>query len=404
MAENKEKEKKKEILKDIILKLHRGLSVDDAKDRFEKEIGAISSIEIAEIEQSLISEGMSPDEIKKFCNVHALLFEDALKKVSAKKEDPSHPVHLFKLENIEIEKITSSLNDLVKNKDTYSIEELKSKIRQLLTNLKQIELHYTRKEQLLFPYLEKYGFFGPSKVMWSKHDDIRGMLKDSFTKIDELNIDEYIINCLNPLIEEVNGMIFKEENILFPVSMEKLSAGDWLEILKESSIVGYAFIEAPEDTAALIQEFKKASREEAEAETENIVFPTGSLSLKELVNMLNTLPADITFVDEFDRVKYFSENKERIFIRTKSVIGRSVQNCHPPHSIDMVEEILKDFKERKKDSANFWINYTGKFVLIRYFAVRDSYGKYLGTLEVTQDITDMKKMDGEKRLLEGVRN
>lgn len=396
------KDKRKEIVKDIILKLHQGLPVEEAKNRFVKEVGSITSSEIAEIEQSLINEGLSPEQIKKFCNVHALLFESALKEATAKEQSPAHPVHLFKLENREIEKITNSLKELIKNRSKYSTDQLKQKIENLLSKLKGIDLHYTRKEQLLFPFLEKYGFVGPSKVMWGKDDEIRNMLKDATMRIGESDIDEKYLNiCLNPLIEEVEGMIFKEENILFPTSLEKLDVNDWVEILKESDEVGYAFIEKPKDTLVLMGELKKAVIEEPKIKTEEAIsFPTGELRLKELVSLLNILPVDITFIDKDDTVRYFSANKDRIFVRTKAVIGRKVQNCHPPQSVEIVEKILTSFKEGKKDFVDFWINYEGKFIYIRYFAVRDENGGYLGTLEVTQDITDMKKLEGEKRLLD----
>lgn len=396
------KDQRKEIVKDIILKLHQGLSVEEAKNRFVKEVGSITSSEIAEIEQSLINEGLSPDEIKKFCNVHALLFESALKEAAAEEQSPAHPVYLFKLENREIEKLTNSLKELMKNKARYSPFELKQKIKTLLVELTGIDLHYTRKEQLLFPFLEKYGFAGPSKVMWGKDNEIRGMLKEAAKRIGEADLElGYLDTYLNPLIEEVEGMIFKEENILFPTSLEKLNVGDWVEILKESDEVGYVFIEKPKDTMDLVVELKKVMVEEPKIERENVIsLPTGELHLKQLMSILNTLPVDITFIDKNDTVKYFSASQNRIFVRTKAVIGRKVQNCHPPQSVEMVEKILSSFKERKKDFFDFWINLKGKLIYIRYFAVRDENGGYLGTLEVTQDITDIKKLEGEKRLLD----
>jgi hypothetical protein len=183
--------------------------------------------------------------------------------------------------------------------------------------------------------------------------------------------------------------------------LEKLSVGDWVEILKESDEVGYVFIQRPKDTMALIDELKQAVIEEPKVTGDNTVsLPTGDLRLKELMHMLNSLPVDITFIDQDDTVRYFSAGSERIFVRTKAVIGRKVQNCHPPQSVEMVEKILSSFKEKKKDSADFWINLKGRLVYIRYFAVRDQNGRYLGTLEVTQDVTDIRKLEGEKRLLD----
>lgn len=395
------KARMKAVVKDIIMKLHRGATLEESKTRFEQEIGTITSSEIAEIEQSLINDGVSPDEIKKFCNVHALLFESILKKAAADTESPSHPVYLFKLENREIEKLAALLKDIIKNKDRSEVIRFEQSIRQVLEKLRGVDVHYTRKEQLLFPFLERYGFMGPSKVMWGKDNEIRALLKDAFAKIDALPVAEYIKTCLNPLIEEIDGMIFKEENILFPSSLEKLSVQDWVAILKESSDVGYAYIEPPGDTDHLIAELKKTTAEEPKIIEDNLVsLPTGNLTLKELLNVLNSLPVDVTFVDKDDRVGYFTDNKERIFVRTKSVIGREVRNCHPPQSKDKVEQILAAFKTGQRSYADFWINFKSKFVYIKFIALRDKTGQYLGTLEVTQDVTGIRKLQGEKRLLD----
>ncbi|MEE9459354.1 MAG: DUF438 domain-containing protein [Candidatus Bathyarchaeia archaeon] len=404
MADLLGKDQKKRIMKEIITELHKGLSVEEAKDRFEREIGTITSTEIAEVEQSLIDEGLSPDEIKKFCNVHALLFKSTLEKSTVKEKSPAHPIFLFELENREIEKVTGKIREIKNNVGTYELDSLKKELNALFNELKNIEIHYVRKEQLLFPYLEKYGFHGPSKVMWGKDNEIRDLLKNSFEEIKKISgkqeLDKYFKTNLDPLIEEVEGMIFKEETILFPTSLEKLAVDDWVEILKESDDVGYVFIEKPKEAASLIQELKGAVTDEPSIKDNMITFPTGKLEVNELMKILDKLPVDITFVDKDDRVKYFSNNKDRIFVRTRSVLGRSVQNCHPPQSVNVVEEIVTSFKEGKRDSVDFWINLNEKIVYIRYYAVRNDEGNYLGTLEVTQDITDVKKLEGEKKLLD----
>lgn len=401
MTEIPNKQKKKEIMKDIIRKLHQGLTIEEAKERFEKEIGTASSIEIAEMEQALINEGLSPEEIKKFCNVHALLFQSSLEKSIIKETSPSHPVYLFKLENREIEKIADSLKKLKEEREE-EFPRTKRKLNDLLNELRGIEIHYARKELVLFPFLEKQGFTGPSKVMWGKDTEVRDLLKKAISSVEDIkdikDLELYSKNSLDPLIEEVTGMIFKEENILFPTCLEKLSANDWVEVLKESDKIGYVFVEKSKETGALIKDLKSALLEEPVFEDNEISLPTGKLRLKELMSILNTLPVDITFVDNEDKVRYFSDSKKRIFLRTKSVIGIKVQNCHPPQSLEAVEKILKSFKEGKKDTVDFWINQEGKFVYIRYFAVRDEGGSYLGTLEVSQDLTEIKKLEGEKRL------
>jgi len=402
MIEGKSGNKKKEILRDIIINLHSGTPVEEAKERFLKEVGNISSTEIAELEQGLLEEGLSVDEIKKFCNVHALLFESALRKDIAKEESPTHPVYLFKQENREIEKLALRLEDL--KRGDYTIDLFKKELKGLLEILHDVDIHYTRKEQVLFPFLERHEFFGPSQVMWGKDDDIRGMLKEALSRVDGLQDGESVAGLIKAnielLVEEVRGMIFKEEQILFPAALEKLTVDEWAEVFRSSEEVGYCYIEKPVEDKLLSEQLKKSYREEPlVTDSENIVLPTGSLSLKELELIFNRLPVDITFVDKDDRVKYFSDNPDRIFVRTKSVIGRKVQNCHPPQSVEIVEKILDSFKNGSRDNADFWINMEDRILFIRYFALRDREGNYLGTLEVTQDITDIRKLEGEKTLL-----
>lgn len=396
------KQAKKEILKDIILKLHSGLTPEKAKDRFEKEVGTISSTEIADLEQSLINEGLSPEEIKKFCNVHALIFQSALEKAPSGELFASHPIHLFKLENREIEKLTAALKGISEEKG--NLPAVNSKLKETLLKLRGIDTHYNRKEQLLFPFLEKQGFMGPSKVMWGKDNEVRDLLKSALAGIDgignQAELQDYAMKSLNPLIEEIEGMIFKEENILFPTSLEKLAPADWVAILQESDDIGYVFIERPAETQALVKDLQQALSEEPVWQDGAISLPSGAIKLNELMALLNTLPVDLTFVDKDDTVRYFSEGRDRIFIRTRAVIGRKVQNCHPPQSVDVVERILTSFKNGSKDVYDFWINYQGKLIYIRYFAMRDKQRNYLGTLEVTQDITSIKNLEGERRLID----
>ncbi len=404
MGGNTGENAKKEVMKDIILKLHQGLSAEAAKERFEAEVGNISSTEIAEIEQELINEGLSPEEIKKFCNVHALIFQSALEKSASEETFPSHPVYLFRQENREIEKLVDSVRSFVEKREEDEFPAFKEKLKEMLLTLRGIDTHYERKEQLLFPFLEKQGFFGPSKVMWGKDNEVRDLLKTARQGIDQLSgwkeLADYNQQALEPLLEEVLGMIFKEENILFPTSLEKLSAGDWVDILRESDDIGYVYIEKPEETGALMKELKTVLLEEPVFRDNAVSFATGTLSLNELMYLLNTLPVDLTYVDSEDRVKYFSDSRDRVFRRKRSVIGRNVENCHPPQSLEVVQKIIASFKEGKRDRYEFWLTVKEKFLYVQFFAVRDKEGHYLGTLEVAQDITEIRKLEGEKRLLD----
>ena len=387
--------RKRKVVADIITRLHHGLSVEEAKTEILRDVGKLSSSEITEIEQGLIDEGVSANEIAIFCNVHALLFESALEREVASPDAPSHPVNLLKRENREIERVLKGLRESAASGDKAAVEAGIERLRGVIG-------HYSMKENALFPYLEKHGFPGPSKVMWSKHNEVREMMKkasDSSQRTPDL---------LKLLVDEVEGMIFKEENILFPACLERISPPEWVEIFKACDEIGFSFLSGVGLHSTLAEaESHKPAKPEAEdlprtqrrAQSEEIAMPTGRFSADELAAVLNALPVDITFVDAADKVKYFSQSKDRIFVRSTSVLGRSVQNCHPPQSLKKVIEILESFRNGSRDHADFWIQTRGKFVHIRYFAVRDPRGAYLGTLEVTQDVTGIRELSGQRRLL-----
>ena len=377
---------RKRILKAILVELHKGLPLEEAKKKFLSEIGTVTSKEIFELEQSLLEDGVPPEEIKKFCNVHALLFDSSLEKSMADPADPRHPVALFKAENAEIKRRVDSAKALLPGlKDGKGADWVKN----IFEELRDVVKHYERKEQLLFPYLEKAGFYGPSKVMWGKHDEVRGLLKKVLAASDA----EFPAAAA-ALLEEIDGMIFKEESILFPTALEKLKPADWAEIFRESAQAGYIFIDPPEGLAEALD----IAQNTGSLDGALVTLPSGSLSLTDLAALLNALPVDLTFVDTDDTVRYFSEGKDRVFLRARSIIGRKVQNCHPPQSLGAVQKIVDAFRAGTKNSEEFWINMKGRVIHIRYFALRDAGGKYLGSLEVTQDITDIQKIKGEKRL------
>jgi uncharacterized protein len=379
-------EKKRTLVAEIIRRLHDGLSVQEAKERIQKEVGKLTSSEITQIEQSLIDEGVSPDEIRRFCNVHALLFDEALEKAVSTPEGDAHPLTLLAKENRRIE-------DLVKEVKAARAAGDAAALRAALGHLQGVDRHYAIKEHALFPSLEKHGFPGPSKVMWSKHDEVRALLKKALASTPPS------AEVLDTLVSEIEGMVYKEENILFPAALERIAGPEWVDILAACDEIGFAFIKGA-GLHATILESERLEEQAASLGAGEIVLPTGRLALGELRAMLDVLPVDITFVDADDRVRYFSESKDRIFVRARSVIGRDVHNCHPPQSVHKVKAIIGDFRAGKRDHADFWITLHGKFIYIRYFAVRDAEGKYLGTLEVTQDLTAIKALSGERRLLD----
>jgi uncharacterized protein len=387
-------QKKRKLVAGIIRDLHAGLSAEEAKKRVEREVGTLTSGEVTTIEQSLIDEGVSPDEIKRFCNVHALIFESSLEQAVASEDSPSHPLALLRAENRTIEGIVAELRAATR---AGAVSEAGT--RAALARIRGVDRHYTLKENAVFPYLEKHGFMGPSQVMWGKHNEVRQLLRDAekAAAAGAGAIEAARKDVFETLAAEVEGMIFKEENILFPACLEKLEPAEWVKVLESFREIGLPFVKPP----ALDDSLAELSLLKAEAVEAGVVaLPSGKVSLTELAAFLDVLPVDISFVDAADTVRYFNQTKDRIFPRAVSVIGRNVRNCHPPQSVGKVVEILESFRKGDRDSADFWIDLHGRLVAIRYFAVRDAFGKYLGCLEVSQDLTWPRGLSGQRRLLD----
>ena len=238
--------------------------------------------------------------------------------------------------------------------------------------------------------------------MWMEHDTIREIEKNLFELVDkyeDMNFQDFVgqLDAVSLSLADMLSSHFQKENsILYTAALRVIEENEWSEIRREFDEIGYCcFTPEPARVA-----FGDTETQVSEAETgDAISFETGTLSRKELEAVLNTLPVDITFVNKDDRVGYFNQAKDRIFVRSKAIIGREVRQCHPETSIHVVNQILKDLKSGAKDSAEFWINLEGRLIYIQYFTVRGDDGEYLGCLEVSRDITDIKKIEGEKRLL-----
>jgi DUF438 domain-containing protein len=392
-----------EILKDIIRELHRGGSVEEQKRRFAELIKDVSAAEISEMEQKLIEEGLPEEEVKRLCDVHVRVFKESLEKTAPVSSLPGHPLHTLMAENRALEGLLAKWNgslDRVGFRDGgKSLERLKDEIQGTWEKLIEVEKHYLKKENQLFPLLEAKGVSGPSKVMWAIHDDIRVQLRE-FRQLLGENRPEEVVSLGRRLSEAMTEMIYKEEKILFPLSQERLDERDWVAVKKGEEDIGYAWVTPgqewkPAEKAGLSPEGASAS-----SPTSGLDLDTGRLTSEQVNLLLRHLPLDVTFVDENDIVRYYSAAKERIFPRSPGVIGRKVQNCHPPSSVQVVNRILESFRAGRRDVAEFWIEPGGRLIHIRYFAVRDEAGRYKGCLEVSQDITALRALRGEKRLLD----
>jgi DUF438 domain-containing protein len=396
-------EYRQKVIRDLLTQLHQGKPAEDVKAQFKAAFDGISAQEIAQAENELIAGGLPPEEIRGLCDIHASVFEGSIEEIHRPADPaqiPGHPVQTLKAEN---EALTRLIEDAIRPRlKEYRENTANGRLQALqkaFEPMMQLHLHYLKKENLLFPYLERHGITAPPKVMWGVDDDIRAVVKEVLRLMSEAGSDaQSIIHLAESAMTKASEMIIKEENILLPMALETLTQEEWEKIAKESGDVGYCLIPVPPVFRPDVPAEEERSIPE-DVPSAMVVLPTGQFGPEELSAMLDALPVDITFVDKDDTVKYFSQGSERIFPRTKAIIGRKVINCHPPASMHIVEKILADFKAGKKNHEDFWLSVGEKFILIRYYAVHSQQGEYLGTLEVTQDIGPIRKITGEKRLV-----
>jgi hypothetical protein len=392
---------RKSKLKELILKLHEGVEADKIKEELKDSLRQIPYGEVVEVEQELIEEGLPEDEILRLCDIHSEVLEGHVDLTAMKIVPPGHPVDVMRQENIELRKVIEKAKKIIasfneKDPDKKQLLELEGLFNAML----DVDKHYLRKEYLIFPFLEQKGITGPPKVMWGKHDEIRSLLKGSIEILQTPDIEpeEIVASAeliLSPALNGVDDMIGKEEEILLPMCLDQLTEADWYQVHQQTLEIGFCLYDPPYDWKPDNIE----TDEKQEVSQDHMQLPTGSFKTEELLAVLNTLPVDMTFVDKDDKVKYFSQNKDRIFQRNRAIINRDVRHCHPPGSTHIVDKILQDFKSGKQDHAPFWIQMGEKFIHIEYFALRNEKGEYLGTLEVSQDLTGYRKLEGEQRIL-----
>jgi DUF438 domain-containing protein len=392
-------------LKELILKLHTGESPDRVQQELVETLGTIPYGEVVEVEQELLEEGLPQEEVLKLCDIHSAVLEGNVDLSAAKSIPEGHPMDILVQENKALAAVIAQAKAQLASLDQTGEAQLQAAVLDLIAHFNQlmdVDKHYQRKEYLLFPYLEQTGVTGPPKVMWGKHDEIRDLLKGSLEVLHTLGItkEELLASAeivLGPAVQGVADMIVKEEEILFPMLMDALSDADWYEIQKQSLEIGYCLYDPPAEWAP--PGTKAGDLEAIQPQDGRIQLPSGSLSVQDLLAILNTLPVDITFVGSDDKVKYFSQSGERVFQRSRAILNRDVRHCHPPASAHIVDKILEDFRSGRQTRAPFWINLGGRMIHIEYFALRDEGGEYLGTLEVSQDLTGYRALEGEQRIL-----
>lgn len=403
--------RRKEQLKVALKKLHDGTPLDEVKAEFRDVLQNASAGEIAQIEQALIQEGLPVEEIQNLCDVHVALFREGLEQEPTTDMLPGHPIYTFRAENELASLVLNEVKGVVVNFKVNPSAEVRASLNEKLRKLMEFEKHYARKENLLFPFLEKTQFSGPSAVMWGIHDDIRRGWKSMLALLESpvlanagmaADLDKTFTILENAMRE----MFYKEDKILFPTALERLTQSDWEKIYSQEDEIGFCYLTRGNEWPGVGSaesdgdELKFKEKQEKDTNMADIPLKVGALSPEQISLLLTHLPVDITFVDENDSVLFYSDTKERIFRRTPAIIGRKVQNCHPPASVDKVIKIVEDFRSGKRDVAEFWIQMDGKFIHIAYYAVHDEQGAYRGTIEVSQNLTHLREIQGEKRLLE----
>ncbi|GAB1414672.1 DUF438 domain-containing protein [Paludibacter sp.] len=396
---------RKKTLKELILKLHAGESEEEVRQQLLRNLSSIPYGEVVEVEQELISEGLPEEEVLRLCDMHSAVLEGRIDLSEMMDIPEGHPIDVMLNENKELRKVAEQILEILEDieydkPDDVSKEILK--LRGLFNNLYDADKLYQRKEYLIFPYLEKAGITGPPKVMWGKHDEIRELIKGGIEvlQVPDISRDDLLISAdivLKPAVRQVVEMGTKESEILFPMAMDTLNEAEWYEIKKQSIEIGYCLYDPPKEwrpdwaTESTLAELNKSG--------EHVQLPSGGFSVEELMAILNTVPLDMTFVDKDDKVKYFTQGTERIFQRNRAILNRDVRHCHPPASAHIVDKIIDDFKTGNASRAPFWISKGGKMVHIEYFALRNEKGEYLGTLEVSHDVTVYRELEGEQRIL-----
>lgn len=398
---------KKERLKELILKLHEGDSPELVKQQLKESLGSIPYGDVVEVEQELLNEGLPQEEVLKLCDIHGSVLHGNVDLSNIKIVEEGHPVDVFRQENKEVSKVGEQARNMLNSLNRIEDEEFKAflmGLQALFNQLMDIDKHYQRKEYLVFPYLEKNEITGVPKVMWGKQDEIREHLKAcihilNMDNLQKKDLAESLELIFLPTLQEVLDMVQKENEILFPMCLDVITTEEWYAIHKQTMEFGFCPYDPQTDWKPEgLEEFEDKDSSSLNADG-NIQLPSGSFTAQEIMAILNTVPVDMTFVDKNDKVKYFTQGKERVFMRNRSIINRDVRLCHPPGSTHIVDKILDDFKTGKATHAPFWIQMKGQFIKIEYFALHDENGEYLGTLEVSQDLSENRALEGERRIL-----
>jgi len=403
-----DKEKIQKIV-DIKLDYLKGkISLEVAKKKMKDSFDKVTAQEFAVCEQYLEKHGISDDVLAEKMEEILEIFDGIL--VSNKLDLPlGHPIRTYLDEVEAIRRVLKEIRDMVKRKF------IKNQWAELYEKLGEINIHFSRKQNQLFAALESKGFDKPSKVMWTLDNNIKDIIRKAKECLEKNNNDKFL-SLQDEVVEMVEDMMVKEEEILFPTAMDLLSEEDFIKMRKGDDEIGYCLIEPPLSYGSkeersidkfsnteLLKDLAKVLQKHGLVNTlsngEELDVSQGKLTLDRINLIFKHLNVDLSYVDEHEIVKFYSDTKHRIFPRSAGVIGRKVQNCHPRESVDTVQEIIRAFREGEHDEAEFWLEIGGKFIYIIYTAVRDDEGNFRGVLEMMQDVTKIRSLTGNQRLL-----
>ena len=374
-------------------------------DKYRDAIENITPHDMLEMEDRQVRMGITPETIKRDIEKVLNVFFKSLKQYSWEKPKEETFLYHLMLENQALSFKLKQIKKFLKacqRQQGNNFKQVQRELLPLFCELTEFEQHYAKKENILFPYLEKtWQNHRPLAVMWSLHDDIRKKLKASIALLEDENGQWDDFNReMSQYFFLVFGMIQKEDLIIYPEAVETLNESAWREMYEQSFDYRFPFIETPQKINISTKGSVNKDGFVTTGKTLGIKSETGDISFEQALLAFDHLPVDITFVDENNKVRFFNRAKDRFFPRSPAIIGRDVKNCHPPESVHIVEKIIHEFRSGQKDQADFWIQMAGKFILIRYFALRDAAGEYKGVLEVGEDVTDIRQLNGEKRLLD----
>jgi len=362
---------------------------------YQEVIDLTGPADVIEAVDNLVKLQIPMPDLKKGINKALNLLNKSLQDFPCSLPDSGSFLDILHQNNSEIDQRLKAIRPILKavNQDVTN-QQIRIELKDQLTDLFRIDLHYQIKENVLFPLIEKYlPNYRCLQVMWSFHDDIRRNLKEAIQLLEMQDFDLKKLNRLaGDIFFNIYAIKFREERILFPVISDLIPENELNATINESLEIGFPFVQpglAPKEPEGTINEFSG-----------EVDLKTGCLSAEQIRLIFNHLPVDITYVDENNQVKFFSTPEKRIFRRTKSIIGRDVKNCHPHESLHVVEQIVEAFRNGERQKASFWIQMKGEFILIQYFAVRDEQGIFRGVVEVSQEITEIRSLQGENRILD----